>query len=103
MSMHVQMYFVAASHTAVPHKVAPHSLGKSRLDVPAWCRFGGLLHDWPDSYFKAQQSKGDGLAGIFKQAMGQHQIQKVTRTRSVLARLFPASQFSKLLGAEVRT
>ncbi|KAL0024068.1 hypothetical protein WJX79_002467 [Trebouxia sp. C0005] len=63
-------------------------------------RFGGLLHDWPDSYFKAQQSKGDGLAGIFKQAMGQHQIQKVTRTRSVLARLFPASQFAKLLGAE---
>jgi len=60
-----------------------------------------LLHDWPDSYFKAQQSKGDGLAGIFKQAMGQHQIQKVTRTRSVLARLFPASQFAKLLGAEV--
>ncbi len=60
------------------------------------CRFGGLLHDWPESYFKAQQTKAAGLAGIFKQAIGQHQAQKATKTRSVLARVFPGSAMAKL-------
>jgi len=52
-------------------------------------RFGGLLHDWPEAYFKAQQSKGNALAGIFTQAMNQHQAQKITRTRSIISRMFP--------------
>ncbi|DBA80580.1 TPA: hypothetical protein ACH3X1_007841 [Trebouxia sp. C0004] len=51
-------------------------------------RFGGLLHDWPEGYFKAQQSKGNALAGIFTQAMNQHQAQKITRTRSIISRMF---------------
>ncbi|KAL0020772.1 hypothetical protein WJX77_012245 [Trebouxia sp. C0004] len=59
-------------------------------------RFGGLLHDWPESYFQAQQTKGVGLAGIFKQAIGQQRAQKATRTRSVLARMFPGSTVAKL-------
>ena len=59
-------------------------------------RFGGLLHDWPESYFEAQQSRGVGLAGIFKQAIGQQQAQKVTKTRNVLARMFPASALAKM-------
>ena len=52
------------------------------------CRFGGVLHDWPEGYFKAQQSKGNALAGIFKQAMNQHQAQKISRTRSIISRMF---------------
>ncbi|KAL0020782.1 hypothetical protein WJX79_001465 [Trebouxia sp. C0005] len=59
-------------------------------------RFGGVLHDWPESYFQAQQTKGVGLAGIFKQAIGQHQAQKATKTRSVLARMFPGTALAKL-------
>lgn len=55
-----------------------------------------MLHDWPESYFQAQQTKGVGLAGIFKQAIGQHQAQKATKTRSVLARMLPASAVAKL-------
>jgi len=47
-----------------------------------------LLHDWPEGYFKAQQSKGNALAGIFKQAMSQNQAQKITRTRSIISRMF---------------
>ena len=60
------------------------------------CRFGGLLHDWPESYFRVQQSKGEGLAGIFKQAMGHHQAHKITKTRSILARMFPGSPLARL-------
>ncbi|KAL0024407.1 hypothetical protein WJX79_011128 [Trebouxia sp. C0005] len=51
-------------------------------------RFGGVLHNWPEGYFKAQQSKGNALAGIFKQAMNQHQAQKISRTRSIISRMF---------------
>ena len=64
--------------------------------VSSPCRFGGLLHDWPESYFQAQQTKGVGLAGIFKQAIGQHQAQKTTKARSVLARMIPGSAMAKL-------
>jgi len=66
------------------------------------CRFGGLLHDWPETYFKAQQSKGAGLAGIFRQAMGQQQAQKATKTRNILARMFPGSPLSRLKSNMVR-
>ena len=52
------------------------------------CRFGGVLHDWPEGYFKAQQSKGNALAGIFKQAMNQHQAHKISITRSIISRMF---------------
>ncbi len=64
--------------------------------VSSPCRFGGLLHDWPESYFQAQQTKGVGLAGIFKQAIGQHQAQKATKTRSVLALILPGSAMAQL-------
>ena len=60
------------------------------------CRFGKVLHDWPESYFKAQQSKGGGLAGVFKQAMDQHQAGKISRSRSILARMFPSSPLARL-------
>ena len=60
------------------------------------CRFGQVLHDWPESYFKAQQSKGGGLAGVFKQAMEQHQAGKISRSRSILARMFPNSPLARL-------
>ena len=63
-------------------------------------RFGRLLHDWPESYFEAQQSRGVSLAGIFKQAIGQQQAQKVSQTRNILARMFPASTLAKM-GAQV--
>lgn len=61
-----------------------------------------MLHDWPESYFKAQQSKGTGLAAIFKQAMGQQQAQKLTKTRSIMARLFPSSPLARLKSMRVR-
>lgn len=64
-------------------------------------RFGGLLHDWPESYFKAQQSKGEGLAGIFRQAMDQNQAKKITRSRSILARMFPQSPLARLKSLKV--
>lgn len=60
------------------------------------CRFGGVLHDWPESYFKAQQSKGGGLAGVFKQAMDQQQAGKISRSRSILSRMFPNSPLARL-------
>lgn len=65
-------------------------------DMPsnlAWAvyRFGGLLHDWPESYFRAQQSKGGALANIFKQTMGQHQVLTAAKARTLLARMFPGS------------
>ena len=66
------------------------------------CRFGELLHDWPESYFKAQQSKGTGLAAVFKQAMGQQQAKKLTKTRSIMARLFPGSPLARLKSKRVR-
>lgn len=62
----------------------------------ACLRFGALLHDWPEGYFKAQQSKGEGLAGVFRQAMDQSQAQKATKARSILARMFPGSAMAKL-------
>ena len=62
-----------------------------------------MLHDWPESYFKVQQSKGDGLAGIFKQAMGQHHTQKIAKTRSIMARMFPSSPLARLKSLAVRT
>ena len=65
------------------------------------CRFGGVLHDWPESYFKAQQSRGGGLAGVFKQAMDQHQAGKMTRSRSILARMFPNSPLARLKSLKV--
>ena len=65
------------------------------------CRFGGLLHDWPESYFKAQQSKGDGLAGIFEKAMEQHKAQKIKRTQSMLSRMFHGSTLTKLPSSQV--
>ena len=69
---------------------------RSTPTAGACFRFGGLLHDWPQSYFEAQQSRGVGLAGIFKQAIGQRQAQRVTKTRNVLARMFPASALAKM-------
>ena len=59
----------------------------------AWaaCRFGRLLHDWPDSYFQGQQSKGGALADIFKQTMGQHQAHTAAKARLLLAQMFPGS------------
>ena len=60
------------------------------------CRFGGVLHDWPESYFKAQQSKGGGLAGVFKQAMDLQQAGKISRSRSILSRMFPNSPLARL-------
>lgn len=74
-------------------RLVPHQFPKRR--------FGGLLHDWPESYFKAQQSKGTGLAAIFKQAMGQQQAQKLTKTRSIMARLFPGSPLARLKSMRV--
>lgn len=59
-------------------------------------RFGGLLHDWPESYFEAQQSRGVGLAGIFKQAIGQQQAYRAKTTRNVLARMFPTLALAKM-------
>ena len=73
----------------------------SNVQVNA-CRFGGLLHDWPESYFKAQQTRGDNLAGVFKQAMEQMKIQKVTRTKSILARMFSGSPLARLKSMRVR-
>ena len=68
------------------------------------CRFGGVLHDWPEGYFKAQQSKGNALAGIFKQAMSQNQAQKITRSRSIISRMFSGgSALSRLKSLTVRT
>ena len=61
-----------------------------------------MLHDWPESYFKVQQSKGTGLAAVFKQAMGQQQAQKLTKTRSIMARLFPGSPLARLKSMRVR-
>ena len=60
------------------------------------CRFGGVLHDWPESYFKAQQTKRAGLAGVFQQAMDQHRAGQISRSRSILARMFPSSPLARL-------
>ena len=65
-------------------------------------RFGALFHDWPESYFKAQASRGDNLADIFKQAMGAAKATKVTRQKSILARMFPGARLASLLGSQVR-
>ena len=64
-------------------------------------RFGAVYHDWPDSYFKAQASRGDGLVDIFKQAMGAAKAQKVTRQKSILARMFPGARLASMLGSQV--
>lgn len=74
-----------------------------RVTLGCMCRFGGLLHDWPESYFKAQQSRGGGLAGVFKQAMDQHQAGKITRSRNILARMFPNSPLARLNATKVCT
>lgn len=72
--------------------------------VPCSCRFGGLLHDWPINYFKAQQSNGNALAGIFKQAMSQNQAQKISRSRSIISRMFSGgSALARLKSLTVRT
>ena len=60
-----------------------------------------MFHDWPESYFKAQQSRGAGLAGVFQQALGAARAQKVTRQKNVLARMFPGARLVSLLGAQV--
>ena len=67
------------------------------------CRFGGLLHDWPESYFKAQQARGTGLADVFQQAMGAARAQKITRQKSILARMFPGARLASMFGAQVGT
>ena len=65
------------------------------------CRFGAVYHDWPESYFKAQASRGDGLVDIFKQAMGAAKAQKITRQKSILARMFPTARLASMLGSQV--
>ena len=65
------------------------------------CRFGALYHDWPDSYFKAQASRGDDLVGIFKQAMGAAKAQKAVKQRNILARMFPGAHLATKLGNQV--
>ena len=64
-------------------------------------RFGGVLHDWPESYFREQQTRGEGLAGVFKQVMAQHKAGKMSQSRSILARMFPGSAFAKLQEKQV--
>ena len=64
-------------------------------------RFGALFHDWPDSYFKAQQSRGDNLAEVFKQAMGAAKEKKLVKQKSILARMFPGGRLASMLGGKV--
>lgn len=64
-------------------------------------RFGDLFHDWPESYFKAQQSRGDTLAEIFKQAMGAAKSKKLVKQKSILARMFTGARLVSMLGVKV--
>ena len=92
-------------HSYIPSVSGSADQGSSSLPHLAWLkvltscghvgRFGGLRHDWPESYFKAQQTRGDNLAGVFRQAMGQLQAQKMSRSRSILARMFPNSPLAR--------
>lgn len=65
------------------------------------CRFGAVYHDWPESYFKAQASRGDGLVDIFKQVMGAAKAQKITRQKSILARMFSTARLASMLSSQV--
>ena len=79
----------------------PSFKGSTSDDSCCTCRFGDLFHDWPESYFKAQQSRGAGLADIFQQAMGAAKAQKIGRQKSILARMFPGARMASMFGPRV--
>lgn len=66
-------------------------------------RFGGLFHDLPESYFKAQASRGGNLVGVFKQALGAAKAQKAVKQRNILSKMFPNARLASTLSNQVGT